>query len=139
MVEISLSGSGEGPGASQRPGLLDNVLRPALSSATRPKTHYRGEVPTTRTPSFAMDAFAHNEVILLINALAYNVAHVARTMVEDATHEGWSLQRVRERVLRVACRVLVHGRRVVLVINHVAASLWSTLWSRLRLLRPADS
>jgi hypothetical protein len=24
MVEISLSGSGEGPGASKRPGLLDN-------------------------------------------------------------------------------------------------------------------
>ena len=86
-----------------------------------------------------MDAFAHNEVILLVNALAYNVAHVVRTMVEAATHEGWSLQRVRERVLRVACRVLVHGRRVVLVINKVAASLWSMLWSRLRLLRPAES
>jgi hypothetical protein len=120
-------------------GELMNVLRPALSSAPRPKTHYRDAVPTNRTPSYAMDAFAHNEVILLINALAYNVAHVARTMVEAATHEGWSLQRVRERVLRVACRVLVHGRRVVLVISDVAASLWSTLWSRLRLLRPAES
>lgn len=120
-------------------GELMNVLRPALSSAPRPKTHYRGEVPTTRTPSCAIDAFAHNEVILLINALAYNVAHVARTMLEAATHQGWSLQRVRERVLRVACRVLVHGRRVVLVINDVAASLWSMLWSRLRLLRPAES
>jgi len=120
-------------------GELMNVLRPALSSAPRPKTHYRDKVPTNRTPSYAMDAFAHNEVILLINALAYNVAHVVRTMAETATHEGWSLQRVRERILRVACRVLVHGRRVVLVINDVAASLWSTLWSRLRLLRPAES
>jgi Transposase DDE domain group 1 len=120
-------------------GELMNVLRPALSSAPRPKTHYRGEVPTKRTTSCAIDAFAHNEVILLVNALAYNVAHVARTMVEAATHEGWSLQRVRERVLRVACRVLVHGRRVVLVINDIAASLWSTLWSRLRLLRLAES
>lgn len=120
-------------------GELMNVLRPALSSATRPKTHYRDEVPTTRTPSYAMDAFAQNEVILLLNALAYNVVHAVRTMVEVATGEGWSLQRVRERVLRVAGRVLVHGRRVVLVINNIAASLWSRLWSRLRLLRLAES
>jgi hypothetical protein len=35
MVEISLSGSGEGPGATQRPGLLDTrrlrILTDALS------------------------------------------------------------------------------------------------------------
>jgi hypothetical protein len=29
MVEISLSGSGEGPGASKRPGLLDNGRAPS--------------------------------------------------------------------------------------------------------------
>jgi hypothetical protein len=52
--------------------------------------------------------------------------------------KGWSLQRVRERVLRVAGRVLVHGRRVVLVINNIAAALWTKLWSRLRLLRLAE-
>src|SRR5262249_7855941 len=65
-------------------GELMNVLRPALSSAPRPKTHYRDQTPTKRTPSYAIDAFAHNEVILLINALAYNITHVARTMVEAA-------------------------------------------------------
>jgi hypothetical protein len=29
MVEISLSGSGEGPGASKRPGLLDSGISAA--------------------------------------------------------------------------------------------------------------
>lgn len=117
-------------------GELMNVLRPALSSSPRPKSHYRDETPAKRTPSG--DGFAQNEIILLLNALAYNVLHAARTMVEAATREGWSLQRVRERLLRVAGRVLVHGRRVVLVINNIAAALWTKLWSRLRLLRLAE-
>jgi hypothetical protein len=118
-------------------GELMNVLKPALSSSPRTKSHYRGEIPTQLTAPG--DGFAQNEVILLLHALAYNVAHATRTMVEAATREGWSLQRVRERVLRVAGRVLVHGRRVVLVINEIAASLWAKLWSRLRLLRLAES
>ncbi len=57
------------------------------------------------------DAFAQNEVILLLNALAYNVAHAARVLMETASGEGWSPMRLRELVLRVAARVLVHGRR----------------------------
>jgi Transposase DDE domain group 1 len=118
-------------------GELMNVLRPALSSSPRTKSHYRDETPMKRTAPG--DGFAQNEVILLFNALAYNVVHAVRTMVEAATGEGWSLQRVRERVLRVAGRVLVHGRRAVLVINKIAAALWSKLWSRLGRLRLAES
>ena len=74
-------------------------------------------------------------MILLVNALAYNVAHAARVLVETATGEGWSLMRLRERLLRVAARVLVHGRRAILVINEVSARLWSALWSRLAAMR----
>jgi hypothetical protein len=110
-------------------GELMSVLDPALSSSPRQKSHYRGEVPEKKTAPG--DAFAQNEAILLLNALAYNVAHAARVLVETATGQGWSLQRVRERVLRVAARVLVHGRRAILVINETSARLWSALWSRL--------
>ena len=74
---------------------------------------------------------SRNEVLLLLNVLAYNVANAARVLIESATHEGWSLRRFRERVLRVAGRVLLHGRRAVLVITRSAADLWSALWSRL--------
>lgn len=109
-------------------GELMDVLDPALSSAPRPKSHYRGE-PVER--SLSGDAFAQNEVLLLLNVLAYDIVHVARVLMETASGEGWSLRRVRERVLRVAARVLMHGRRAILVLGDSSARLWSALWSRL--------
>lgn len=116
-------------------GELMDVLDPALSSAPRPKTHYRGVVPSQRIA--AGDAFAQNEVLLLLNVLAYNLVHATRVLVEAATHEGWSLRRVQERVLRVAARVLVHGRRATLVIGETAAHLWRLLWPRVAALQRA--
>lgn len=113
-------------------GELMSVLDPALSSSPRPKETYAGATVKVRVPSG--DAFAQNEVRLLLNVLAYNVMHVLRTLLEDASGEGLSLQRLRERVLRVAARVLVHGRRAVLVITRASARLWQTLWRKLRLL-----
>ena len=112
-----------------------DVLAPALSSAPRPKSKYRGHTPVQRCES--IDAFANNEVRLLLNALAYNLAHAARVLLEQATGEGWGLRRVRERVLKVAARVLVHARRVVLVIGQESANLWRKLWSKLGTLSAA--
>src|SRR2546422_9283215 len=95
-------------------GELMDVLDPALSSAPRPKSHYRGElVERGRTGA----AFAENEVLLLLNVLAYNVVHAARVLMETASGAGWSLRRVRERVLRVAAPVLVHARRALLALG----------------------
>lgn len=113
-------------------GELMSVLQPALSSSPRPKSHYRGEVPEKRFPSG--DSFEQNETLLLLNVLAYQMAHAARTLLESATHEGWSMSRFRERVLRVAARVLVHERRAVLVIAQSSARLWELLWRKLRYL-----
>jgi len=109
-------------------GELMDVLDPALSSAPRPKSHYRGELVERGRGG---DTFAQNEVLLLLNVLAYDIVHVARVLLETASGEGWSLRRVRERVLRVAARVLVHGRRALLILGDAAARLWSVLWSRL--------
>jgi hypothetical protein len=117
-------------------GELMNVLKPALSSSPRPKSHYRGDEPETRFPSG--DSFEQNETLLMLNVLAYQVVHAARVMLETATGEGWSMQRVRERVLRVAARVLVHERRAVLVIAQASARLWEMLWRKLRHLRVAE-
>jgi hypothetical protein len=115
-------------------GELMSVLEPALSSWARPKSHYRGKTPNKVYPS--IDAFAHNEVLLLLNLLAYNVLHVARVLLESGTGEGLSLKRLRERVLRVPARLLLHGRRVVLVIGRSAAGLWHRLWKKLMAFRP---
>ena len=49
-------------------GELMDVLEPALSSAPRTKRHYRGRRLPERQST--VDAFAHNEVILLLNILA---------------------------------------------------------------------
>lgn len=112
-------------------GELKSVLEPALSSSPRPKSTYRGQPPKRTTPS--IDSFAHNETILLLNLLAYNILHVARVLLETSTQEGWSLKRLRERVLRIPARVLLHGRRATLVIGEAAAHLWRHLWRKLAL------
>ena len=115
-------------------GELMNVLRPALSSSPRPKGHYRGREPQKRYPSG--DAFGQNEVRLLLAVLAEGVLHAARELLEEATFKGWSLMRLRERVLRVAARVLVHGRRVTVVVSQLATWWWRVLWGKLLALRP---
>jgi len=123
--------------AENHMGELMDVFDPALSSSPRAKSSYRGRRIENVAPP--CDSFAHNETILLLNALAYNVAHVARVFIEAATGEGWSLRRLQERVLRVAARVLIHGRRAVLVIGQASASLWHALWSKLVRFRIAEA
>ena len=118
-------------------GELMNVLQPALSSSPRPKAHYRKKTPKQRFPSG--DSFAINEVLLLLNVLAYNVMHAARVLMEEATGEGWSIKRLRERVLRVAGRVLVHSRRATIVIGEASAKLWHGLLSQIAALRVAET
>jgi hypothetical protein len=114
-------------------GELSGVLDPALSSAPRPKAHYRGQQPKEHFPS--ADSFFINEALLLLNALAYNIAHAARVLMEVATGEGWSLQRFRERVLRTAARVLIHGRRAILILGHISGAYWPAILPKLRTLR----
>jgi hypothetical protein len=119
-------------------GELMSVLDPALSSSPRPKQHYRGrDLGDAQSPS--VDSFAVNEVVLILNALAYNVLHAARVLMEQATNEGWSIRRLRERVLRVAGRVLVHARQATIVIGENSANLWRVLLSRLTRLRLAET
>lgn len=116
--------------AEARLGELMNALEPLLSSTRREKSHYRGEIPKRRyAPG---DPFAANEVKLLLVALAYNLVHAVRTLLETATGEGWSLQRVIERVLKVPARVLLHARRVTVILLPAAMAAWTALARALR-------
>ncbi len=117
-------------------GELMNVLSPALSSSPRPKRHYRGCEPQRRSDS--CDAFAHNEVRLLLNMLAYNVCHAVRVLLEKATGQGWSLQRLRERVLKTAGRLVLHSRYVMVVIGVAGAGWWTSLLVQMGRWRPPD-
>jgi hypothetical protein len=110
-------------------GELKDVLAPALSSTNRPKSHWRGR--KTRTAKPAVDAFACNEVRLLIALLAYQVMHIARRAMAHATGTGWSLRRLRERVLRAGARLILSGRRMTLALSGAAAPFWALLWPRI--------
>ena len=112
-------------------GELMDVLAPALSSAPRPKSHYRGRrLQADRRPE-EPGVRPQNETLLLLNLLAYEVLHAGRCVMEQATGTGWSLRRLRERVLRVASRVVRHGRRLTFTIAPQAAADWLRLWSKL--------
>lgn len=110
-------------------GELKDVLAPALSSTNRPKSHWRGHQPQTSTE--AVDAFGCNEVRLLISLLAYQVMHIARRAMAKATGTGWSLRRLRERVLRAGARLTVSGRRMTLSLSAAASPFWAAIWPRI--------
>jgi hypothetical protein len=109
-------------------GELMDVLAPALSSTPRAKRHYRG-APLSAQPT-GTDAVARNEALLLLHLMAYELMHAGRRAMEIATATGWSLRRFRERVLRVGSRLLIHARRVTMVIANTAAQYWAALWPR---------
>ncbi len=116
-------------------GEFVNVLEPALSSSPRTKMHYRNREPENRTES--IDTFAQNETILLLNLLAYNIMHTARKLLNEATGQGWSIKRVRERVLRIAARIVVSARYATVVISRDVAHWWRALCAQLTRLPPA--
>ena len=112
-------------------GELKSVVDPALSSSPRPKRHYRGRPVRTRGPS--VDAFACNEVRLLVALFGYQTLHVLRGLMEQAARTGWSLRRLTERVLRAPARFTVSGRRVTMIVGR-SAPHWTLLAGRLALL-----
>ena len=118
-------------------GELMDVLAPALSSSPRPKKHYREHA--IEESNSTISAFGHNEARLILNALAYNLMHTLRVLMESATGLGWSLRRLRERILKTPARILLHGRRAVVVIGQSAAHLWQSLATELAQLRLAES
>jgi Transposase DDE domain group 1 len=109
-------------------GELMDVLAPALSCTPRTRRRYRG-TPLPALPT-GIDAVARNEALLLLHLMAYELMHAGRRAMEVATATGWSLRRFRERVLRVGARLVLHARRVTLVIAETAARHWATLWPR---------
>jgi hypothetical protein len=116
-------------------GDFKSVLRPALSSTSRPKSHIQGRRPR-RTRAEPRDGFACNEANLRLYALAYNLANTARRVTERATKSSWRLRRFRDTLLQVAGKVVLHARRVVLVIRDEVAPLWSAFLRTLRRLLP---
>jgi hypothetical protein len=119
-------------------GEYKDVLAPLLSAAARSRKPIAAAKPRKPGASETDDpAFGRNEAIMLLNALAYNLMHAGRVLVETETGQGWSLRRFRQTLLRVAGRLTLHAGQMVLHIHRQAFDLWEKLWPRLDTLRPA--
>ena len=79
--------------AEARIGEFKRVIAPKLSSVQR----HRNGAPHRKRKA----GMAENEVTLLLAALAYELVHAIRCLIEESTGEGMSLDRVAERVLKV--------------------------------------
>lgn len=139
-------------------GELKSTLMPALSCSERQRERPRTDEERAR----ADERDSHcNEATMLLYLLAYNLANQARLLMEEAVPQaipattghqdlsevygngsqqlqrrGWSLQRLREQVLKAAARFLLGGREVRVVITGAAAELWRSLWRRIERLQP---
>ena len=100
-------------------GELMSVVAPALSSTSRRKSHYRGK--EIRKREKGADAFACNQVRLLLAGFGYQIMHVQRAVLERVTGTGWSLRRLAERVLRTPARFTVSGRRITMTTGGASA------------------
>lgn len=100
-------------------GEFKRVIAPLLSSVQR---HRNGAPHRKRKVGMA-----ENEVTLLLAAFAYQLVHALRCLLEEAAGDGLSLDRVRERVLKVATSVVRHARAVHFRVASTKAELWRLL------------
>lgn len=68
-----------------------------------------------------------NNVALLLAGLAYELLHHLRRAVEKKLGEGWSISRVRERVLKAATSVIRHARQIVFRLCPTKLALWEAI------------
>jgi len=76
--------------------------------------------------------FAANETSLLLKLLAFNLAGMLRGELEDASPNGWDLQRLQQTVLKAGARVVEHGRRLIVDVTRAAGLLWNRLLRRVK-------
>lgn len=109
-----------------------------LSSAPRPKTHYRGR--EVEAPYEEPDSFAANEARLLLELIAANLLHAgAELLARDEAREAgrMSRERFRHLVLKVTGRALLGSGTIRFVIDAARAALWSRFMRMLNQRYPA--
>ena len=105
-------------------GELKTGIHPQLSSSARPKSHCRGRPVLREAEPEAETWRPQNEVLLLLNLLAFQLMHEGRCGMEAAEGEGWSVVKFREQVLRAGCRVAFHARTMTFHIAQSVAGYW---------------
>lgn len=116
-------------------GDWSQALDVALSSAPRPKSHYRGR--EVDAPYDEPDSFAANEARLLLSLVAANLMHAGAELLERAEAGRMSRERFRQLLLKVTGRALLGGRRIRFVIDAARAELWRRFMRGLNRRHPA--
>ncbi len=82
--------------------------------------------------------FRDNAVRLQLHALAYNLANFLRTLALPKEVEHWSLNTLREKLVKIGAKVVSHGRYVTfqLAVVAVPRELFRTILSLIDDLRP---
>ena len=81
--------------------------------------------------------YVGRQTLLSLRLLAYQLMHVLRCLLERATKTGWSLRRLRERILKSAARVQGKARELVVILERRAAKAWRKLLPTLERLKAA--
>lgn len=116
-------------------GEWKQALGVSLSSSPRPKTRYRDRAVTREYAE--PDSFGANEARLLMSLIAANLMHAGAAVLDGEVTARTSRERFRQLLLRSAARVLLHGHRVIVVIEAAKAALWQRFVRELDDLYPA--
>ena len=82
--------------------------------------------------------FAANAVRLQLHALAYNLGNFMRTLAMPKTAEPWSLNSLREKLIKIGAKVVSHGRYTTFQMAEVAVprQMFQEILSLIARLRP---
>jgi hypothetical protein len=121
-------------GAEKDFGDWNQALDVALSSAPRPKAHYRGRA--VELPYDEPDSFAANEARLLLSLVVANLLHAGAELLAHDESGRMSRERFRQLLLKVTGRALLGGRSIRFVIDAARAALWRRFMRRLNHVYP---
>jgi hypothetical protein len=116
-------------------GDWSQALDVALSSAPRPKAHYRGR--QVEAPYDEPDSFAANEARMLLSLIAANLLHAGTELLARDEAGQMSRERFRQVLLKVTGRALLGSHRIRFVIDAARATLWRRFMRRLNEHYPA--
>jgi hypothetical protein len=122
-------------GAEKDFGDWNQALDVALSSAPRPKTHYRGQ--EIEAAYDEPDSFAANEARLLLSLVVANLLHAGAELLAWDEGGRMSRERFRQLLLKVSGRALLGAHRIRFVIDAARAALWRRFVRKLNQVYPA--
>lgn len=113
-------------------GELSDSINAKLSSTNRTKSHYKGQAILVYEDP--LQPFHVNSVNLLLAGLSYLLLHALRVLMHSATKKNYSIRFVLESIVRVPTRLLVHSRRVHIVIATSDAPPWQAITTHIHTL-----